>query len=444
MSYDLSAAADDLRSGSTSRFSIFAEGVKSKYMKAWNQDIYVRFLPAFDAAKTGYVPCHTPENRLAPFLRLVPVWDQIGHGDFKGRRRFVSPKAWGDDEYDPVDELNNFIRANGCWSYLNQSEGNEPNNPNRKIPAPLTKKPKVIVIGNVIDVYNQAEGVVLGEFSVSVFHSMISANGVLKAINTMVTDEQIRQNYLWRYANGDITDPTHGPVLRIGKSPDAKGYSVSVALDNTNNVLRFNTAQFLGHRYDLENLDSIVPRKGEADIIQILLDTLNQRSPSGVHEWEMLKAVFGSRHNIPNPPEMTGRPNPVTQNAQQGLGPNPAQAPGMQAPAGAPGMMPPPPAAGQIPGLQSAPPAQQPPVQQPPVQQQYQQQPPVQQQMAPPPPVQQPPVQQQYQQQPPVQQQMAPPPQQPMAGGAQQPIPGAPPATDDRTAFMNKILNKGQ
>jgi len=432
MSYDLSQAAEELREGSSGRFSIFGEGVKSKYVKAWNSDAYIRFLPAYDANKTptGYTPCHTVDNRLAPFLRIVAVWDQIGHGDFKNRRRFVSNKSWGRDEYDPMEELQNFIRANGCWSYLHQSPGPEPGNPNRKIQPPISKKPKMIAIANIVDVYNQAEGMFLGEFSSSVFTSMNSANGVLNAVNTMVSEEQIAQNYLWRYANGDITDPVYGPVLRVGKSPDAKGYSVSVALDRSHQVLRYDVTSMLPSRYDLEDLDSIIPRKDEAEIIQILLDTLNQRSPSGMHEWEMLKAVFGSRHNIPEAPSMTGQPNPVAPPAQQGFGPNPAMAPGMQAPAAPPAGMPPAPMAGQqqqVPGLPPAPPAPQP-------------MQPAPQPMQPQAPQSQAPMQPQA---PAPQPQMAPP-ASPAGAGAGQPIPGAPPASDDRASFMNKILNKTQ
>jgi hypothetical protein len=376
------------------------------------------------------------------------MFTDIGHGDFKARRKLVSNKAYDPSEHCPLEELNQYIKMNQSWGYLHQSPGK--NERNYDIPPAFPKKPRSILIMNVVNINNQTEGAFLGEFPVSVFNAMNSAQGVLNTMNPSATQEAIAQNPLAKYAAGDLTCPVNGPGIRICKDGQAKGYAVSFAVNTAHQIVRLDCRAFLPMRYDLNNAEALIPRVSEAEQVQTLMDCLNGISPTGQHEWELLRAVFGQRHNIPQPPQPAISAPSAAPAQTLGSAPGAPQATQSTIPGAAPvtGNVQPP-AGGVIPGLaQTTPPepaAQQP---APPVQQPA---PPVVQQPPAPPVVQQPaaPAQQAPAEQPqteaPVTQEQAP--AQPAAAEqpaapAQQEVPaGVPGVTQsyDEASFLNQL-----
>lgn len=353
MAYNLNQAAEDANSGS--RFSIYCDGVKSKRLKAWTDaGVKIRILPAFgpDKSQNSYLPFRDAEGQFAPFARLVPIYPDIGHGDFKNRRKLVSAKAHDTSAFCALQELGDYIKMNDQWGYLLVSPGKDAKG--YDIPSPFPKRPKYLLIMNVVEVNNQAEGCYVVEAGVSVFNAMNAPQGVLNMVNPSATEEMVQQNHLARWACGDLTDPVHGPVLKVGKDSNSRGYAVSLSVNAQYQVERLDVSGFLQSRVDLDdaNFHNVIPPANEAEQIQTLLDTLRGVSPSGRHEWELLKEVFGARHSIPDPAQQPVQANPAQQQQQptQSLGSSPAAGNNL------PGLP-----AGNIPGApaqQPAPPAQ--------------------------------------------------------------------------------------
>ena len=445
MAYNLNQAAEKAKSGMSG--GIFADGVKSRRIKAWSAaGVKIRLLPAFAPGgdPNSYIPFRDMEGSFSTFARLVPVYDGIGHGEFRDRKRIVSAKAHGHEQFCILEELSNHIKMSREWQYLHQSPGKD--DKGYDISSPFPKKAKYLMIANVVDVGNQSEGAYLAECSVSVFNAMNTDQGVLNVVNPAATEESVAQNHLSRWAAGDITCPVNGPVLRIYKDDQSKGYAVAFSVNQAYQVEHLDVRAFLPGRVNLEdeNFHNVIPPVREEDQIKVLLDCLRGYSPSGRHEWELLKEVYGQRHSIPNPPSHGGgAPNPVTQQpvqATESLGASPAApAPGLPPVQGGviPGMQPP--AAPPVQQAPAAPPAQPPVPAAPPVQTQppVAQQPVVQQPTAPPaeaqPPVQatQPPVAGQPQGEPQVQQQA-------QAEGDRPAVPGKGPQFDTNS-FLDKL-----
>jgi len=330
MSYNLNQAAEESRSGP--RWSIYAQGVEAKKLKAFTETgVMVRILPAFGdrSNPSSYVPFRDTDGNFAPFARLVPVFQDIGHGEFKNRRKLVSAKAHDPAAYCALEELSDHIRMNQAWSYLHNSPGKDARG--YDIPPSFPKKAKSILLMNVVDMNNQAEGCFLGEFSVSVFYAMNGQQGVLNMVNPGATQEMVNQNYLARWVAGDLTCPVNGPALRIAKDMQGKGYDVSFATNQHRQIYRLDVTNLLPGRRNLDNdgIEAIIPVVDEVHQVQTLMDCLRGVSPSGVHEWVLLREVFGARHNIPEPPQYghgMAQPNPV-HGQGGGLGMNPAQQP---------------------------------------------------------------------------------------------------------------------
>ena len=143
----------------------------------------------------------------------------------------------------------------------------------------------------------------------------------------------VAANYLAAYANGDITNPAAMPLFCIEKGHDkgdASGYDLRFQLDGGRRIQRLQmTAQVLGARYDMDRPEEFLNILEPEEIVQLLVENLNGRSPAGYHEYALLKLAFGDKFKVPDPPEAPGALGTV----QSGFEPEPAPAAPAQAPA---------------------------------------------------------------------------------------------------------------
>lgn len=372
--YDFNSDVATTQSSGGSRFSMFAEGVKNMRLapQAGETKLF-RILPAHDpnTAQTqpdgsitvdpnSLVTFRTADGRLNPWGRIVKVAKFVGHGVIgKGgsRKDIVSLSTYSNGEgevFCPYQQLIDYASKMPQWKYLFEDTKDASGRITER--RALSRHPDIVLIFNMIDAKNPAEGVQIGQMSKSASDALIGKNGLACQRNVSATQEMLQQNPMMEWACGDITDPATGPVFLIQKDPNPKGkftgFVVEYATDGQGKIIRMPVdAAILQQRYNLLDINSIVPKPTEEEIVNTLVEALNQFSPSGVHEYELLKAVFGHSFKIPDPPAQAYSPGlgaapkvaaPVTNTfsvpapAVPAPAPAPAPVPAPAAPAPAP------------------------------------------------------------------------------------------------------------
>jgi len=316
--------------------SVFKPGVNVKFMNLKQQvSMQFRLLPAFDPAtmqmKDGawvptnlasWVPFRDPQTQnLQSFARPIKITTFIGHGKGKdGRRRdLLSPITFdtGSDRPDsdgrPLCPLTTLFQAaenDPEWMYLIK----DAESTDQRFPAErqILSFPSWQMIANIVDVHDPQQRVVLGVFTTSAYNSLLSRRGEAPGLvwqPASVEDPSILiNNPLARWACGDLTHPTRGPVLALTKAPGAYGkYGINQAVDSVGNILRLPISDaLLEQRYNLCQLETIAIRQTEEELIHELVKVLNGINPvNGQHEWVFLRKVFGSlvgKGVIPDPP----------------------------------------------------------------------------------------------------------------------------------------------
>ena len=365
------------------RFGVFLPHVKVKHFTG-DAAIAFRILPAYAYGKTpdgrtvpmspvAWEPFRRPSGDFTEWGNTIQLSRGVGHGkDYKSgtRKDIISPKTFDPDAVCPLTMLYQAAAQYPEWQYLIEDQ----KMPDGKVVnrAALTKPGKLLVM-NVVDVGDpQTSGIVqLGAFTKSAYDSLFATNGLAVAPSPAASAEMVAQNYLLQWAYGDITDPNTGPVLlcmKVKGQGQFSKYNISLMADSQNQVRRWPLGEaYLQQRYDLANLETIVARDTEQEIIGMLCQLMNMRGPHGRHEWHLLKDVFGQIANIPNPPENAPAASPTVQSGfaapttggygqppMQGPAPMAGFGPGQAAPApmGAfgPGQAAPAPMAGYGPG----------------------------------------------------------------------------------------------
>ena len=304
-----------MSSGNASnRRRTYKEGVRVLYMRENKnkgiKKITFKLLPAFDPAnpdvRTSYTPSITPDGHLAQFAAIMFSVKFAGRGDYDQRRELVSRRTESPTAVCPLCILMDFIKNNQQdWGYLTEDKGKygTPGFVRAALP-PMAPA----MLANVLDMYDQGSGVKVGEFSKSAYMSLVGKqHGLMFQRNDSAPREWIEQNYMYQYAKGDLTDPNNGLVLVCEKETDKKGfsgYSLSVATGPDGNPWRAQlTQEQMAQRYNIADVGSIVNIPTEQELVDELVDMLRQRSPSGYHEWALLKMAFNDHGwNVPDPP----------------------------------------------------------------------------------------------------------------------------------------------
>jgi hypothetical protein len=175
--------------------------------------------------------------------------------------------------------------------------------------------PKAQLIANVWVISGQNADLAqsrLALFTSGLTNSMINKQtGLLHQKSTNIPPELMAQNYTYAYLHGDITSPMNSPILVVqkenvkSKKKDGKDMRAYVAKPETCNSQT--NAQFavipqevMASRYDISNPETFLNIPTEESLIESLVAVLNRRSPTGIHEYALLRQVFPT-HRIPEP-----------------------------------------------------------------------------------------------------------------------------------------------
>jgi hypothetical protein len=233
-----------LSNNNGARKYIFKDGINFSHMTGKDAKLF-RLLPAFhpssNDAAISWTASIDPNGNLSDFGVIINVVRFVGHGKAGGTRMdLLSLKTFGDDQFCPLSHLWEIINQDpATWGYLVKDQGKFGDKD--QIRAAFSRATKQFV-ANVLDINQTVKGVQLGVFTQSASAAMIDRkDGLVFSPSAMATDDMIKQNYLTAYANGDITHPTEGAVLKCEKEDgkgDFSGYRVVVALDSHNRVMR--------------------------------------------------------------------------------------------------------------------------------------------------------------------------------------------------------------
>lgn len=327
---------------------LFADNVNYKRIQVGEgSELRIKILPAHDptVAKMegeriavdpiSWVPFRSPDGNLNTWGRKIYLVQFVGHGSKgKGTRRrdFISLKSYsgGGETFCPIVALQDAIRREPMWQYLIKDKMGDDGKTvveGKTIGRDLS----IALLANIIDINDVGKGVQLAVFTKSAYDKLLDrdSGGIAWQANMNATPEQIAENPMLRWACGDLTDPTNGPVLTVKKDTASDnrrfaGYTIDYCV-TTQGVLRYPVDQsILGGRYNLLDLHTVIPKPTEEDLIQGLVQQLDGFAPTGEHEYELLKHVFGSMSKIPDPPAKTFSPG---MGAQPGAVPPPAAAP---------------------------------------------------------------------------------------------------------------------
>lgn len=317
---------------------IFKEGVQYKQMTG-KQPILFRLLPAFDPNNqnpgTSYLPFVDPAGNLSDWGAFIKMVRFVGHGKAgMGRQDLLSLKTFeepGRPIRCPLETLHAAIQSDAqTWGYLLEDQGDK-NDRNR--PRAAFNRISNHLIANVLDLNQVQKGTQIGVFSSTLAAKLVDQKDGLafQPNGSPDVEESIKRNYLFAYANGDITCPNYAPVMEIVKGVDKgemSGYKMSIVVVQNRVMRRPLDQDMMAHRYHMTDLSSFINIPTEEELVQSLIQLLNGRSPAfGYHEHALLKIAF-PEFQIPEPPAApAGSPTIAA-----GFGPSPA--------AGIPGMVP--------------------------------------------------------------------------------------------------------
>ena len=291
-------------------------GARCKFMQKKGTAITFTILPALDPTnpdkRTSYLPCLIPgadgNDLLSEFGNYAWVARGIGRGDFKDRASVVLLKqSKTDDTVCPLSMVYATIRSDQSWAYLtDDGKFGDKDRPRAVLPLP-----KMLFFANVYVKGEEDKGAQVGIFSNSLAKKIIGRDGLVWQRDPKATDEQIAQDYMKAYANGDITDPANAPALTVEKGNDKgemRAHEVRYAQDASRRIIHIPASQdVLSTRYDITKKEEYLNILTPEQIVQILIRELTGRNPStGHHEYALLREALGGTFQIPEPPPAPG------------------------------------------------------------------------------------------------------------------------------------------
>ena len=305
MRYSLKDMLNKTTSGN-SKF-VLKEKISYKFISGKEKNI-IRFLPAFDNDKKGseeyetsWLPSINEDGEINPFIMPIMVARGLGHGtNSAAKKSILSLSTFG--EQCPLEVLFTTAKENPeDWGYLiayfHDSRTGQWKKDSEKF-ADLSA-PGAMMLANGINIADD-HGVQIIILPKSAMNSLVGNAGLVFQRNTSpnITEEQLAEDYFLGYANGDITDPQHGPCVLIEKGVD-KGsmsdYTAKVAMSGRNVKRQALTEENLKSRYNLEDPEEILDIKNEDEIIEMLTEIYNGHSPQGVHESALIQEAFPYR-----------------------------------------------------------------------------------------------------------------------------------------------------
>ena len=296
-------------------------GARCKFMQKKGAAITFTILPALDPTnpdkKTSYLPCLIPgadgNDLLSEFGNYAWVTRGLGRGDFKDRASVVLLKqSKADETVCPLSMVYAAIRADQTWAYLtDDGKFGDKDRPRAVLPLP-----KMMFFANVYVKGEEDKGAQVGIFSNSLAKKIIGRDGLVWQRDPKATDEQIAQNYMSAYANGDITDPCNAPAFTVEKGNDKgemSAYEFRYAMDSAKRIIHIPaTQEVLATRYDITKKEEYLNILTAEQIVQILIRELTGRNPStGYHEYALLREALGGTFQIPEPPPAPGATHTV-------------------------------------------------------------------------------------------------------------------------------------
>jgi hypothetical protein len=293
---------------SSKKIPFMVDGVRAVML---NKEGYAfRILPAFPekpCAPDAWVTFRDTQGELTNWGRVIFVNRFVGHRGGT-QRDILSLHTFDPTDACPMYELIAFVKRSPEWRYLQDrtrtADGKED-------AAPLAKGLDKMLLCNIMSVAEPHLGAQIALMTAMPLKSLLEPGGLATQLNAGIPKHLLASEPMLQWACGDITSPVDGPVLEIkkeNKPGSFAGNKVDYRQAMHNTVARMSVpSDVLASRYDLENLDSIVQRPTRNDIISALVKVFNRFSPSGVHEYEMLRQVFGHEYNIPASPS-TGVP----------------------------------------------------------------------------------------------------------------------------------------
>lgn len=290
-------------------FSIFKKGVRDKNLcKSKGKEVF-RLMPAFNPddpdPKTSTLPSILPDGTMSNWGIYFFMSGFMGYDNFK--KSIISPKSLNHDAPCPLHDLYDTIIADKArWGYM-ITRGQDGS-------YAVFSKPSPRMAVNVIDVNEPTLGVMLGQLTSGAATSLI--NLVTAKVSNQHMRELAKDNYLYGYANGDLTDINEGIWLSCAKeeTQTAKGkmagYAVKVYLETNHTTGETVTRNFpitqdwLPMRYNLTRMDTYLDIMSYEDIVKELVTIYNRRTPDGNHhEFELLHTAFPEYSGlIPKPP----------------------------------------------------------------------------------------------------------------------------------------------
>lgn len=322
---------------------MFKQGVKYAFFKADDKrPITFRLLPAFpehdgqltDEDKAGsYVPAVTlvggrPVIADWIFALKVSRSYQKGANPIVSRRTIVELNSDGTvvEQEDPLSQLHAFIRANDAeWGYVAKDVG-EWGSKDRVVAKLPYCKPEYVM--NVLTLDDDRPGVKIGVISSGMaIACLISQREGHEGLAIRQRDEDIPQeridanpSVVFQY--GDITDPNSAPVFKYAKSLSDDGgkkvytITLSAILDPSTGRKRVErmglTTDHMAGRVDLAHPETYVNIPTPEEQVSQIVSRCCGRSPTGVHEYGLLRAALPDYTSlIPEPPMAPGAVNQV-------------------------------------------------------------------------------------------------------------------------------------
>jgi hypothetical protein len=279
---------------SNGQISIFKQGVRDARLCNKNAVSVFRLMPAFNPAdpnpETSWVPSITPEGEASDWGKFITVCTYIGYG--QNKRSIVSPKTLSMDAPCPLHELWDYIRQDKAnWGYMIEGGDGMDN---------VFKKPGSQMVINAVDINKTNLGVCLGVLNKSAGDSLYKLV-TARNINPLML-KMVEQNYLAGFANGDLSDPQQGMQLACqvdsSKKKSYAEYAVTVLTRTDPRTKQATFSYFpvdgrwLAHRYNLYDPMSYLNIKSYEEIVLDLIGLFNRRSPTGHHEYDLLREAF--------------------------------------------------------------------------------------------------------------------------------------------------------
>ena len=324
---------------------MFKNGVKFTYLRADDKrPLTFRILPAFPEHENGvalsdedkatsYVPAVTLVGGrpvIADWIFALKVSKSFQKGSYPiiSRRTIVEFNSDGTvvEQEDPLSQLHAFIRANDAeWGYVAKDVGQWGAKDRQVAKLPYCKPEYAM---NILTLDDEKPGVKVGLISSGMaIACLISQREGHEGLAIRQRDEDIPQeridanpSIVFQY--GDVTDPNSAPVFKYAKSLSDDGgkkvytITLSAVLDPATGRKRVErmglTTDHMAGRVDLAHPETYVNIPTPEEQVAQIVERCCGRSPTGVHEYGLLRAALPDYASlIPEPPMAPGAVNQV-------------------------------------------------------------------------------------------------------------------------------------